>query len=623
MSRSTSILNALREVPTGSELKAEHQISLVDHTQTETNVSQGIAATDHQPGDAEQDDSDQLPPTEPPTPAAEFPLYKKVTSGFFQQSARQTVRQQVARRKYRRYGTQSFEGDAEESAAPLEGEEASPAQTSYLERGRAMAKNLMKRRRTMGRATEEDSIIDILYENQRGAFLFGIPRFSSSSLLNFDPKPWQNVQFRTSPVDIRNAQVPDPSWEWAWKSWYVDMSRDVDEEGWEYSFSFQKNFAWHGNHPWFHSFVRRRRWLRKRVRKHAGHRTKEQAHELTAEYFTIHPKTLRSASADGSRSSKARSSDWARMQSHIEDGGDVEKAEITDIGTLMKYLRKAAVDREKLVDVRRFVDTAGEELYYLSDRMPDIMGLFVFQSSRRQLLTELMHRFDGASERRESLADHDHDDVTKQAEHDRASRHADNLLKAVRAADDQVKKLEYWSDIKSMAQGGETLRATDDDHWDASKWQGLDPSSAGASQGAFASKQHHSEAPPELHKHAEHTEEKKDENLPPDRRNSVRFESPETVRSSEDSSDSVSRYTTAPESASEISGKSKGKGKAKVSDLDGVQEEEFQEHHHQTDDPKTAADMLSDDEKDGVEVVEPQAITADYGQNPGESGLMF
>jgi hypothetical protein len=40
----------------------------------------------------------------------------------------------------------------------------------------------------------------------------------------------------------------------------------VDEEGWEYSFFF-RGFVWHGTSPWFHSFVRRRRWIRLRRRR--------------------------------------------------------------------------------------------------------------------------------------------------------------------------------------------------------------------------------------------------------------------------------------------------------------------------------------------------------------------
>lgn len=109
------------------------------------------------------------------------------------------------------------------------------------------------------------SELDILYENQRGSFVFGIPLYSQGSLLHLDPSPWMTQDRQESPVNITNAQLPDPSWEWSWRTWYVDMSGDVDEQGWQYSFSFSSS-QWHGTHPWFHSWVRRRRWVRLRHR---------------------------------------------------------------------------------------------------------------------------------------------------------------------------------------------------------------------------------------------------------------------------------------------------------------------------------------------------------------------
>lgn len=107
--------------------------------------------------------------------------------------------------------------------------------------------------------TTKYAAIDVLYENQRGAWLCGLPLFSSASLLNFDPPAWRNGLGQASPVSVVDAQTPDPSWRWAWPTWYVDMSADVDEEGWQYSFMFRQKTSWHGSHPWFHSFVRRRR----------------------------------------------------------------------------------------------------------------------------------------------------------------------------------------------------------------------------------------------------------------------------------------------------------------------------------------------------------------------------
>ncbi|KAF2482810.1 hypothetical protein BDY17DRAFT_166858 [Neohortaea acidophila] len=560
MSTPSSVLNSLRNVPTAQTILNEHHISLLDQERPAQN------------GDAERNYSDE-PPT-PATPSTPGPLTRRLT--------KQSMKRQWSERKYAKYQPDKYHihedplpPDEDPANAPQAGEEASRIQTSMLERSRAKAKSYLKRRGTMGqRKNENDSVVDILYENQRGMFLFGIPKYSSSSLLPSDPKPWQNAQFRTSPVDIRNAQVPDPSWEWAWKSWFVDMSRDVDEEGWEYSFMFKGGYAWHGNHPWFHSFVRRRRWLRMRRRRDVHHHTKEKAHELTAEYFTIHPKTVRPASEDYSRmgtSEMARMKERRRRQDEVE----VDQMDITNIASLIYVMKRASVDREKLVAVRKFTDGAGPELYYLSERMPEIMNLLVFQSSRRQLLADLLHRFDAAHERRQSLADHKHDDEEAQKQHGEASQQAENLINAVKAADEQVKRLEYWSDIKSMVHGGEILHGTSDGDWDRARWQGLrDASGKGSS---FASKQAASEGAPKLHAHPEHPPTEDDESA---------FTAPSTQSEGgqvvaikhpgkdSDTGHETEGYVTAAESVSEMPGKSprSNKGKARLSNIDGVLE---------------------------------------------------
>ncbi|KAK5131703.1 hypothetical protein LTR08_000757 [Meristemomyces frigidus] len=599
MSRQPSFLDSLREVPTGNKLKAEHSISLVDHTQP----AEGP--------DTERADSDT---TDTPTPATAEPLIKRLTNNSL--SLQQSVRQQIAKQKYARYSRDKYgeedhrttsEAANSSSVIPLEedsaaasqlGDSTNSAQTGYFERGRAKANRLMKRRRTgMGKGKEtQDTVIDLLYENQRGSFLFGVPRYSSSSLLPSDPKAWQNKDFRTSPVDIRNSQVPDPSWEWVWKGWYVDMSRDVDEEGWEYSVLFRKGFSWHGNHPWFHSFVRRRRWLRMRRRKGVHHVTKERSHELTADYFTIHPHALTAGSDEQSKS---------RRRTKMDDEMMIEKMEITDIGSLVLALRHAAVDREKLVAVRKFAAEGGDELHYLSERMSEIMGLFIYQSSRRQLLADLIANHDNAHERRESLKHHTHSDTDTQQSHDAAVRHTENLHKAVLAAEEQVKRLEYWSDVKGMAQEDKLLHP---EHFNVDSFK--EATHGGHPHAAFASKQHHSEGAPELHSHPEHTGTNSNESngglsRAPSKQSTSDWFDPSTSppppasvrdksklgKSPGDSSDggsSLSQYTTAAESMYESESKSvrtgprspaqEGKEKAaKLTSLDGVMEEERSE----------------------------------------------
>lgn len=267
-------------VPTadGAPDPYDHEINLVDTTAPETPIEATRTRTDSPTGS-----------------------WRKI--GIARIPTRTTVKKELIKRKYARYQESRYSKGSyisEDGADRNQDQQVTSTPPNGVsdvdfatrgERGRPQNKEETKKKHH-----KPEIAIDVLYENQRGSFLFGIPLYSHSSLLNFDPGPWLNKDFKDSPVNITNAQVPDPSWEWVWKTWYVDMSHDVDEEGWQYSFAFGKQTAWHGTHPWFHSFVRRRRWLRKRVKKHALEpgapkaSNLSAAHRLNAEYFTIHPK---------------------------------------------------------------------------------------------------------------------------------------------------------------------------------------------------------------------------------------------------------------------------------------------------------------------------------------------
>jgi hypothetical protein len=81
-----------------------------------------------------------------------------------------------------------------------------------------------------------------------------------------------------------------------------------------------------------------------------------------------------------------------------------------------------------------------------------------------------MDTFDAAREHRE-----DHREQGK-PEGDAEGRRINNLLKAVEAADAECKKLEYWSDIRQLAEEGSAGNATDPaSGWDET-WQGVDGS---------------------------------------------------------------------------------------------------------------------------------------------------
>ncbi|KAF2435706.1 hypothetical protein EJ08DRAFT_645394 [Tothia fuscella] len=413
---------------------------------------------------------------------------QKTGTSLSQKITKNSLRQNLARRNYQRSRWQEGGGhlatpdpDVPENAsnspqssdhrpsAEMEGDDSRWGE-GRAHRGRRKVKGLIKTPKKTTKVPTEDpnNHVDILYENQRGLFLFGIPHFSSNSLLNFDPSAWLDARFKPSAVDITNAQVPDPSWEWLWRTWYVDMSYDVDEEGWEYSFWFGDSCAWHGTHPWFHSFVRRRRWLRQRVRRH-GHRKRDgmfgEGHMLNADYFTIHsqprPRSVGSSLGSVSRTASINGQRWgAKTWEEQEDAVDVH-----DIPTLMKHLKESTIDREKTVIVTRFLDQGGEELHYLAEQIPDIMALFVFQSSRMQLLSELKHRFTAATAHREEHRQRDEpeDEVEK--------RTIDNLLNAMNVADEQCRQLEFWSDIRKLDQEGGVFGPADHSPHLAHEWK--------------------------------------------------------------------------------------------------------------------------------------------------------
>ena len=386
---------------------------------------------------------------------------------------RNSVKEELSRRKYRSWRQDRF--DTEDGAADdnstrqTRGGPSAPVVEAHPENEESQtvdfggtvdtedegaAKGNAPGPVTKRKREKPESEVDILYENQRGSFFCGIPLYSHSSLLQFDPAAWVNRNFRNSPVNITNAQVPDPSWKWAWKTWYVDMSGDVDEEGWQYSFMFGNKFAWHGTHPWFHSFVRRRRWLRKRVKrtdnKYSSDKegTMAAGHHLDTDYFTIHSRPRgRSPSEVGNPEAQlARPASYRSFQSIDEQPEVKGPVDINDIPSLINALRRANIDREKVDAVRHFIDNGGDEIFYLDEKMPEIMSQLVFQNTRRQILQYLKDQADKAQNHRD---EHDAED---RPEGSHEKQRIDNLLKAAEAANKEISGLEYWSDRKHVLQ---------------------------------------------------------------------------------------------------------------------------------------------------------------------------
>jgi hypothetical protein len=295
--------------------------------------------------------------------------------------------------------------------------------------------------------------------------LCGIQLFSGRALGNLDPAPWTNVAQKTSATNIKNAQVPDPSWEWAWKDWVVNHQEGVDGDGWEYSFAFHK-FSWHGP-SWWNSFVRRRAWIRKRVRKHSSYQGQED-HMLSSDYFTIHPAQERSRSRASTRDGSAQNRHSVNQISRREVEEDVVMDDIHDIAGLMSALKFSRIDREKMEAIENFIEHDGDELYFLRDRVHEIMGMFIFQASRRLLLSHLSRIFNEAVEEQKRDADSGKEpDPAKK-------RRLENLEAVLGHADEEVRRLEFWSDIKDIAEQGEAKGAVDERQgWDKT-WVGLD-----------------------------------------------------------------------------------------------------------------------------------------------------
>lgn len=409
---------------------SDHTITLVDRT---------ISTADP---NASRDDAPPEPPPSARRSGESSPSRKGTTGG---------LREEIARRRHSKSrGKRDVNGEPGNISAQDEPPEGRSGNDPG-HRQRIRDKILWRRKKSKPLKDRGKFVTDVLYENQRGMFLFGIPLYSSNSLLNFDPPAWQTGELKESPVNITNAQVPDPSWMWTMKTWYVDMSRDVDEQGWEYSFSFKpilnpffkSGFAWHGNHPWFHSLVRRRKWIRKRAKISSRTNLEKNSgsHMLNADYFTIHDNRDRSRGSSAERSTNKRSSFGGR---HTVSGDEGEDEEINDIVALTKTFKNTTLDRKKLEAMRNFLEHGGEDLHYLSQYMPDLMGMFFYQTSRQQLLVELQDFLESLLETKNRHGDQGN------AEDEKSKRKSDNIQEAVAAALAHVKDLEYWSDRKKI-----------------------------------------------------------------------------------------------------------------------------------------------------------------------------
>ncbi|KTW25867.1 hypothetical protein T552_03141 [Pneumocystis carinii B80] len=268
---------------------------------------------------------------------------------------------------------------------------------------------------------EKDTVVDVLYENQRGISLCGTLMFSSNLLFFFDPPPWTDKNFRYSPVNIATATCPDPSWRWTWDKWRIDMYGNVDSDGWSYGFSF-KSKRWYGTSFWFHSFVRRRKWVRQRQCCFDDLRCEDDGN-----YFTI------SSSYEPSRSltsTTSPSKDVLSVSDNSEDDISVQD--------LLKRLRESRIDRERLRILKRFIIYNNKRIDLLKESIKDILDCFIFHESRRQLLAFLVKMAKDIQTENCNVSDF--------LEGTKKEINKDDILELAHLIKKNIDKYEFWED---------------------------------------------------------------------------------------------------------------------------------------------------------------------------------
>lgn len=141
-----------------------------------------------------------------------------------------------------------------------------------------------------------------------------------------------------------------------------------------------------------------------------------------------------------------------------------DRPDIEDIHMLLHVLRSARIDRERIEAVENYIEHA-IDLSELQHEMHEIMSLFIFQQSRRQLLSYLLHKHEETAEAWE-------EDKSLKLKHRKEALDA-----AARHAEEEVCKLAYWSDVKQMAESGELRDAVGScEGLGDDPWQGLDKS---------------------------------------------------------------------------------------------------------------------------------------------------
>ena len=246
-----------------------------------------------------------------------------------------------------------------------------------------------------------------------------------------------------------------------WSEWHINRQEGVDEGGWEYSFAFSPMFNWHGAR-WYNSFVRRRAWTRKRAKKNEDDISAD-PHMLNGDYFNVRPASDQMSRRSWQSLASSRSPSKGNLAQTSSVEMEQAKPDIDDLETLLQTLRFSRIDREKLEATENYLEN-GLDLENLHREMHEIMSLFVFQASRRSLLSHLMAIYDVTNKALDKNSTPD------------LQRRRDALKEALKHADEEVRKLAYWSDVKQMAERGESRGAAACEKGWCDEWQGVDQS---------------------------------------------------------------------------------------------------------------------------------------------------
>ncbi|KAK8069554.1 hypothetical protein PG994_006170 [Apiospora phragmitis] len=274
--------------------------------------------------------------------------------------------------------------------------------------------------------------------HHQGGFLCGIPLFASAALGNLDPRPGPIPTIsRVRPTSkLRNHRIR----------------------------------AGTGLDPAAH--------------KERARLSSQRPYLLNPEYFTVEAAAAKHVSLrDGASSLLDSASRTSACGLHEEDAIS-EKKDVESTDMLMALLGVSRIDREKLDAVQNYLEHAADNWLDLQNHMHEIMSIFVFQASRRLLLTRLMGIHDDAvrkldeQKRTGKNKVEGHDESTDDQPDPDLEVKVKNLAAAVTHADEEVRRLEYWSDVKGMAEGGESGGAVSGNHGWQGGWEGVDQSGA-------------------------------------------------------------------------------------------------------------------------------------------------